>query len=215
MASEIPRTPKTFKCDGGGYAAAGFGKDAHPHMHPAARPHTTPGTQVANHPLLRGFYLLLEGRKRHAWRGRCCRMGVSAMRWKAGAQRRSGPPVPEHPTPSPKKAAGRGLFKKTFCGEEISFLHMKKKKSSNSFLCSAQTTFPAAINQPPRSPLARGWRHSGTIPTGFGRSFYFGEICKIIFINNIRNHSCKNPVCKTGAVRGRFPEARLPKILLV
>lgn len=129
MASEIPWTPKTFKCDGGGYAAAGFGKDAHLHMHPAARPHTTPGTQVANHPLLRGFYLLLEGRKRHAWRGRCCRMGVSAMRRKAGAQRRSGPPVPEHPTPSPKKAAGRGLFKKTFCGEEISFLHMKKKKN--------------------------------------------------------------------------------------
>lgn len=149
---------------------------------------------------------------------------AGAAEWVAGnaggkAEHKGGPgPQGTQGTqgPNPRKAPVRGFLQKSFCGEETSFLHMQRP--FNSFLCCRQTTFSAAINHSPRSsPLARACRHPGTVPAGFGTSSDFGEICKTIFINNIRNFIFNNPVCKAkqglsgGVVGGEA--SRLPKTL--
>lgn len=95
----------------------------------------------------------------------------------------------------PSKVLLRGRKSHSFTG----------KKPSDSFLCCGQATFSAAINHCPRSsPLARACRRPGTLPAGFGTSFDSGEICKTIFINNIRGFIFNSPVCKAkrGLSRG-------------
>lgn len=138
-----------------------------------------------------------------------------------GKAEHKGGPAPQRTQgsqgPNPRKAPVRGFLQKSFCGEETSFLHMQNP--SNSFLCCRQTTFSAAINHSPRSsPLARACRHPGTVPAGFGTSSDFGEICKTIFINNIRNFIFNNPVCKakrglSGGEASRLPQTLQKKML--
>lgn len=161
------------------------------------------GWGAPKYPRLRGCVLLLAGK---GWNPRVLRDG----------KRGTKAPVPE-PPPNPKEALPKFL-PKSFCGEETSFLHTRKP--SNSFLCCGQATFSAPINHCPRSsPLARACRRPGTVPAGFGTSSDSGEICKTIFINNIRDFIFNNPVCKakrglSGVVVVEGGEAaRLPKIL--
>lgn len=162
-ASEMPQPPKTSNLEDGGDAGAGFGEDAHPQPGPAGSgPRQAPTRQITPPCLwggggggvflgwLVGCFSYIRGKGwSPAERKVLQSLGVSRQcGWKTGAQRLSRPPpTTRFPRPAPKftprKASDRGLLKKTFCGEETSFLRMRKKKNPQFISLQRANDFPS------------------------------------------------------------------------